>query len=77
MRHLRKILSSVILCLVASTWSLSAVAAGPVQEVFQDERSFTDRTSCPFDGGVYLTATIHDRLFFDAAGNLERVHGRA
>jgi hypothetical protein len=42
--------------------------------VFQDERSFTDRTSCPFDVEVHLTATIHDRLFFGAAGNLERVH---
>ena len=74
MRRLRTILSSVIVCLVTSTWSLTALAADPVQEVFQDERSFTDRTSCPFDVGVHLTATIHDRLYFDATGNLERVH---
>jgi hypothetical protein len=74
MRHLRTILGSVTLCLVASTWSLTALAAGPVDEVFQDERSLTDRSTCSFEVAVHLTATIHDRLFLDAAGNLERIH---
>lgn len=52
------------------------VAAGtpPIHVVFQDERSFIDDDTCSFDINVHITATIEDRLFFDDANNLVRVH---
>ena len=44
-----------------------------VHDRFLDERTFVDGTTCPFPIVVQTSASIDDRFYFDADGNLVRV----
>lgn len=73
-RHRLGLALSIGMLLGLSAVPVVAAGTAPIHEVFQDERSFIDDDTCSFDIAVHLTATIDDRLFFDAAGSLVRVH---